>query len=275
MKNTILLFSLLLASHLGFSQDLSLGMNVGVRKSFELGPKSALDLRQQFQFTPEIRKYRNKYGDFFNEEGFWPVPDRYRDDDELDEDDEEDFPTGAGNGIPQKPGGELNDLPTRIKLDWRSNTSVQYNYGFFAWLRANAGYGLLFDGEEFRHTFRAELNYRPLKHDKKKRKVDVTARTLFQHTGTPDDGVYEWRSLLVPRVDVGWAFKKNHLLQMSHALNGGWEEGIFAFDRWRANLNLVFTYQKDHRFTLSYQFQQRLDKPRRAQGAVFDYEFRF
>jgi hypothetical protein len=257
-----------------FAQDIGYNVSVGLRKTFNFSKKSSLDLREQIQLTPEVKKYRNKYGDFFNEEGFWPIPDRYRDDDELDDDDEEDFPTGAGNGI-QDNDSELNDAPTRIEWDWRNNTSLQYNYRFFPWLRANAGYGLQFDGEEFRHSFRTELAYRPLKHGKRKRKIDLAARALFQRIGQPDDGQYEWASFLVPRLDVEWAFKKNHLLVVSPAFNGAWDDARLEWDRWRVNAGLTFIYQKMHRFTFSYQFQQRLDKPKRSHGLGLAYEVRF
>ena len=69
-------------------------------------------------------------------------------------------------------------------------------------MRANAGYGLTYVGEEFRHTFRAELDYRPLRHWKGKRKLDLAARTLFQYVGNPDGGVDERSPTVVRR--QGW-----------------------------------------------------------------------
>lgn len=272
MKNVVFLFLFFFVTRSGFAQDIGLGLTLGVRKTFTLGKKSSLDLRQQFQFNPEIKKYNNKYGDFFNEDGFWPIPDRYRDDDELEDDDE--LPAGAGNGTPNAEG-ELNDSPRRIKINWRSTTAFQHNYRFFPWLRCNEGYGLFFDGEELRHIFRAELDYRPLRHGDKKRKVDLAARTLFQYVGQPDDGVYKWGALLVPRLDVEWTFKKNHILGLSNALNGGWEKGVFKFDRWRVTPKIVLIYEKIHRFTFSYQYQQHIDKPKNSDGLILSYEVRF
>lgn len=273
MKNAVFILFLLAATCPLFAQDFGASINIGIRKTFNFDKKSSLDLRQQFQFTPEIEEYRNAFGDFFNEDGFWPVPDRYRDDDELDDDDD-DLPLGAGNGIPVG-NGELNDSPREITLDWRSVSSFQYNFRPVEWLRTNTGYSLLFDGEEFRHTLRVELDYRPLKHFKGKRKLDLAARTLFQHIGSPDDGKIEWRSLLVPRFDAIWAFDKRHALTLSHALNGGWDDGVFEFDRWRVNAALAFTYKKMHRFTLAYQYQQRIGKSKYSQGLSLGYEIRF
>lgn len=272
MKNFFFLVILccLLKSNVS-AQPIGISISAGIRKTFQLTKKSSIDLRQQFQVNPEIKKYNNKYGDFFNEDGFWPVPDRYE---ALEDGDDDDLPQGANPVTPNNPG-ELNDLPYRIKFEWRSNSAVQYTYRFAPWFRGNTGYSLLYDGEEFRHTFRAELDYRPLKHSKTKRKFDLGARALYQYIGAPDDGVYEWQSLVVPRIDADWNFKKNHILQLSNALNGAWDEGKFEFDRWRANLNLIYVYKKSNRFTLSYQFQQRLDKPRQSHGCSLGYEIRF
>lgn len=277
MKNFIFIFFLSAATCPLFAQDFGASLNLGIRKTFNFNKKSALDLRQQFQFTPEIEKYDNEFGDFFNEDGFWPIPDQYRDDDDDDDgDDDDDFPTtGGGSGTPVN-NGELNDTPREITLDWRSTSSVQYNFRPVAWFRTNTGYSLLFDGEDFRHSFRAELDYRPLKHFKGKRRLDLAARTLFQRIGRPDDGKMEWESLLTPRFDAIWAFDKRHTLTLSNALNGGWDDGVFEFDRWRINAALAFTYKKMHRFTLAYQYQQRIiGKPKSSQGVNLGYEIRF
>ncbi len=271
MKNTVLILFFFAASHQIFAQDFGFSLSLGARKTFKLSKKTTLDLRQQIQLNPEIKKYNNKYGDFFNEEGFWPIPDRYEEDDELDDDD---LPPGAGSGIPNT-GSELDDTPRDISLDWRSTTAFQYNYQFFSWLRTNGGYSLLFDGEELRHNFRAELDYRPLRHCKKKQKIDLSARGLFQYVGQSDDGVYEWDALLIPRLDAEWTFKKNHILGLSNALNGGWKKGALSFDRWRITPKFVFIYEKKHRFTFSYQYQQRIGKPKHSQGMSFGYEVRF
>lgn len=270
----IALVILLCCQGVVYAQKVGLNLNLEARKTFNLDKKSTLSLRQQFQINPNIKKYNNKYGDFFNEDGFWPIPDQYRDDDELDEDDEDDLPFGAGNGIPNTEN-ELDDTPRDITLEWRSTTSVQYNYEFFKWFRSNTGYGLFYNGEEFRHNFRVEADYRPLRHLKGKRKFDISARTLFQYIGNPDDGKMEWSAALVPRLDAIWTFKKNHILTISNALNGGWEDGVLEFDRYRLNVNLTFIYDKTSRFILGYQYQQRLDKPGNSNGVSLTYEMRF
>ncbi len=268
----ILLFSLAIASPV-FAQNIGYSVNASVRKTFNFKKKSSLDLRQQIQLTPEIERYDNKYGDFFNEEGFWSIPDRYRNDNDLDDDDDDDLPPGAGTGIPLN-GRELNDSPTEINWDLRSNTSFQFNYRARPWLRANTGYSLFYNGEELRHTMRAELDYRPLRHTKSKKTLDLAARVLYQRVGQPDDDKFEWNSFLIPRFDTEWTFKKNHILLISPALNGVWDDGKLEWDRWRVNTSMAFIYQKIHRFTFSYQFQQRLDKPRKSHGVSIGYEVR-
>jgi hypothetical protein len=243
-----------------YAQKVGISLSAGIRKSINLTKKSSIDLRQQIQANPEIKKYDYQYGDFFNEEGFWAIPDTYVDPDSL----------------PGKPtnGNELDDLPTEVTIDWRSNTSFQYNYRFTPWFRFNTGYAMFYNGDEFRHTFRGELDYRPLKHSDQKRKIDVAVRTLFQYVGQPDDGELEWSPFLVPRADFEWTFKKNHILAFSNSLNGIWDDGAFMFDRLRSNVSLAFIYHKVHRFTFAYQFQQRFDKPRRTYGVSFGYEIR-
>ena len=274
MKHIFFALLLITASNTVRAQELGLNLSFGVRKTISLSKKSSLVLRQQLQLTPEVKKYNNKYGDFFNEDGFWSIPDRYRDDDESDDDDDDDLPPGAGSGIPNN-NGELNDAPKRIKFDHRSITTLQYNYQLFKWLRANSGYSLFYNWEEFRHTFRAELDYRPLRHFKGKRKLDLSARALYQYIGNPDDGEMEWDALLVPRFDAIWAFDKKHILTLSNALNGEWSKGVFSFERWRTNASITYIYEKTHRFTFAYQYQQRFGKSKYSQGISFGYEVRF
>jgi hypothetical protein len=254
------------------AQPIPISITAGIRKTFNLNKKSALEIREQVQVNPEIEQYANEYGDFFNEDGFWSIPDRYRDDDDLDDDDN-DLPPGAGTGVPDN-SGELDDTPRYIRIDWRSTSSLQYTYRFHTWLRSNTAYALFYNGEEFRHTFRTEMDYRPLRHGGKKRKADMALRTMYQRIGRPDNDKMKWTSFLIPRMDADWAFKKNHTLVLSNALNGEWSDGKLAFDRWRMNASLVFTYSKIHRFTFAYQYQQRLDQPGRSHGLSFGYEVR-
>jgi hypothetical protein len=243
------------------AQNVGYSVSVGIRKSFNMTKKSSLDLRQQVQLTPDIEKYDNEFGDFFNEEGFWPIPDRYTNDDDQ--------------GTPDH-NGELDDSPTAIEWEWRSTASWQYNYRLKPWIRANTGYALFYNGEEFRHTLRAELDYRPLRHTSRKKQVDLATRVLWQRVAKYDeeDAEWEWDAFLVPRVDMEWTFKKSHLLVISPALNGAWDDGTIEWDRWRVNTGLTYIYRKVHRFTFSYQYQQRLDKPNRSHGVSLGYEVR-
>jgi hypothetical protein len=273
MKQLVILCLLLSAAFTAIAQQIGVNTAAGVRGTIKLSKKSALDIRQQIQVNPEIKKYNNKYGDFFNEEGFWPIPDRYKDKD--DSTDEDDFPDGAGTGIPDNPG-ELNDQPWDISFGWRSSSTVQYNYRMFKWLRGSFNYNFVYDGDELRNTFRTEVDYRPFQHQrKKKREIDVSIRTQFQYAGQPDDGSYTWKPSLVPRFNLEWNINKNHALLISYALNGAWDDGIFEFDRWRINPQFTQVYKKNHRFTLGYQFQQRIDRPDKvSHGISFSYEIR-
>jgi hypothetical protein len=232
-----------------------------------------VDLRQQLQFNPDIELYNNRYGDFFNEESFWPIPDRYK---ELeDEDDLDDAPAGAGNGIPDR-NGELDDLPRQIEWEWRSSSVLQTTYRIQRWFRLNQIYTFQYNGERGRHTFRIEPDYRPLQHWKKKGRVlDPSLRLQFQYAGQPDDGQYEWVASLAPRFTMDIRLKKDHILSLNSTLNGEWDDGVLEFDRWRFSPQFLYTYKKNHRFTLGYQFQQRIDKPDRiTHGFSLGYEIR-
>ena len=112
------------------AQPLALNLSVGLRKTFKINAKSNYLLRQQFQLSPEIERYDNQYGDFFNEDGFWPIPDRR---------------IGNGNGL-INPKTELDDAPRIIHAGWRSSSYVQFNHAFFPWFRTNQGYTLFFNG---------------------------------------------------------------------------------------------------------------------------------
>ncbi len=263
-------FRICIVAILGFvlpnasAQQVGISISAGVRKTFKINSKNTIDLRQAFQINPEIKK-NDKYGDLFEENGFWPISNREEEPDDDDDDDDDATPINTG---------ELNDDPYKIKFERRSTTSAQYSFLFTPWLRSNTIYSLLYTGEEWRHTFSTELDYRPLKHSKKKRNLDMAARALYQRLAVPDDGKYEWRTAVVPRVDVNLTIKKTYILQTSNALNGVWEKGEFGFDRWRANVRLVYIYNKKNRFTFGYQFQRRLDKPRSSHGCSFGYEIR-
>lgn len=261
MKLTGLIFLLCLLSLPAYTQSIGLNASVGIRKTISFNEQLSLEIRQQFQVSPEIEKYNQQYGDFFNQDGFWPIPD--------DDDDDDD------NDDPDDPGpNELNDDPTRINFNWRSNTSTQFNYRPKRWLRTNSGYGLVLLEKETRHVFRAELDYRPLDHQAKKRKLGLAFRTLYQLIGSVEPTQQIWTSSLTPRIDLNWAFNKKYSLQLNHAWNGAWQNRQFQFERRRTNLNLVYIYKKMHRFTFSFQIQQRLDNAKLTQGLSFGYEAR-
>ena len=90
MHRIVILLFLLAVATTVYTQQVGYNVSVGVRKTVNFTKKTSLDIRQQFQLTPEIERYDNQYGDFFNEEGFWAIPDRYRTDDDDNDDDNDD-----------------------------------------------------------------------------------------------------------------------------------------------------------------------------------------
>jgi hypothetical protein len=233
MKNHIWLLAIIAVCHALPAQQLGINLSAALRKSFHLTEKSRLDLRQQMQLNPEIEKYNNQFGDFFNEDGFWRIPDEYEEEDDNSEEEEDDDEQPGSGKVKPVNNGTLNDVPHKITFNWRSNTSFQYNYSFKPWLRGNTAYALLFDGRTFRHTFRAELDYRPLRHDKRKKKVDLAARVMYQYVGQAENRQYEWDKMLIPRFDFDWTFKKNHIFFISNSINTPFSAKGIAFDRYR------------------------------------------
>lgn len=264
MKFTTALFAIFCAATPVFAQFPGINISTGIRGTIKLGKKSAIELRQQFQIIPEIEQQHTPDDDFFNEDGFWHIPDQELPDDDDDDDDTDN-------------SGELNDRPLDISSEWRSTSTVQYNYNIYKWLRTNANYGMMYNGDIFRHTFRSEIDYRPLQHQTSStRKIDLAVRTLIQYSGQPEDGRYEWVTSLVPRTRLEWKFKSNQSLVAEYALNGEWEEGAFGFDRWRVSPQIVHNYKKKHRFTLGYQYQQTIGAdPEGSHGVSLRYEIRF
>ncbi len=236
-------------------------------------------MRQQFQITPDINRYDNEFGGFFSEDVLWPIPDRrYKETgDDIDDDDDDDDDTSNDNGNSNPITKELDDAPILINMDWRSTSGVQYNRQWFKYLRSSIGYALMHDTKRTQHSFRIEIDYRPLRHWKGKRIIDISARVGLQTTGykRKKNNAMKWDTQLAPRIDVVWNFQKDHTLTWSNGLGGLWDNGIFLFDRWRSNINLNFIYRKNHRFVFGFQRQQRLDKQRISYGMSWGYEYRF
>ena len=271
MKHRILWFLMLLVTSVPslWAQHVGTSLNFGVRKTFYFSEKNLFVLRQQVQLNPEIERLNDRYGDYFNEEEFWAIPDRYQEQD--DDNDDDDGSSGGGNN-PLFP--ELNDAPTRVLVEWRSTTSTVYTHKIRPWLRVNNAYALFYNGEDRRHTFRTELDYRVLKQFFPKSKWDIQVRNLVQRIGQRDEGSLEWATFWVPRFDVEWKYKPRHTLAISHTLNGVLGNKQVHFDRWRMACNLVFDLSKKHRYTFGYQYQQRLDQPVRSHTVQFGYEIR-
>jgi hypothetical protein len=248
------------------AQHIGVSVSAGIRKTWKLNKKISFDLRQQIQVNPEIEKFESDYGDIFNEEGFWPIPDR--DDDAEEEDDD-------GNTPPVDPGGELNDDPYTISFEWRTSSVGRLQYNFYDWLRLSSGYTLFYNGEEFRHAWQSELDYRPLLHNDADRKFDISTRMVFQRTGRPrKSGGMKWESFLTPRLQMTYKMDKKHTFYAGSSLNGAWDDNILEFERYRLNGGIQFTFNKKHLFDLGYQFQKRLDKPDRSNSVSLSYTVR-
>lgn len=260
-----------------WGQHLGTSLNLGLRKTFYFSEKNLWVLRQQVQLNPEIERLNNQYGDYFNEEGFWLIPDRYEapdDDAAPDDDDEPDDDDGTpGNGNPPF-FPELNDDPTRVMVEWRSTTSTVFTHKIRPWLRLNSAYAFFYNGDDRRHTLRTELDYRVLKQFFPKSKWDISVRSLVQRIGQRDDGALEWATFWVPRFDVEWKYRPRHTLAISQTVNGVLDGGQLEFDRWRVACNLQFDLSKKHRYTFGYQYQQRLDQPVRSHTLQLSYEIR-
>jgi hypothetical protein len=263
---TLLLWSICIAAN---AQHLGISISGGVRKTWNFTDDLTFDLRQQIQVNPEIRKFDSEFGDFFNEEGFWPIPDQYRDDDDDDEEEEEEPP------VQPPPPNELDDSPYTISFEWRTSSVTRLQYSIFDWMRVSTGYTLFYNGEEFRHAWQSELDYRPLLHSDKKRKFDLSTRVGFQRTGRPaKKGGMKWESFLTPRIQATFKMDKKHTLYGGGSLNGGWDDGIFEFDRYRLNGGIQFSFKKTQMFDLGYQYQVRLDKPGQSNSISLSYMVR-
>lgn len=272
MKQFVFLFLMLCALHVpAQKQHLGVNLNLGIRKNIQLVPRFYLDLRQQLQLNPEFRQYELKYGDIFNEEAFWSIPDRYEDDDhDGNDDDDDDEP------VVVTPSGELNDAPRELSLEGRSSSIVRLQYNTFDWLRGSTAYTLFYNGEEFRHAFQGDLDYRPLRHSGESKKWDLSLRAGFQRTAEPRKrGGYRWESFLTPRATLNWRFKKKHNWYGGSALNGGWDEDFFEFDRWRLNTGIQFMPNKRILFDLGYQYQKRIGRTSESHTLNITYQFRF
>jgi hypothetical protein len=270
MKYRIILSCLLLLLNGALTaQHVGISVTAGVRKTWAITKKAGFDLRQQIQINPEIKKFESDYGDIFNEEGFWPIPDR--DDDDGDDDDD-----GGVNNPPIDPGTpELNDDPYTVSFEWRTSSVGRLQYNFFEWLRLSSGYTLFYNGEEFRHAWQSELDYRPLLHNDRKRKFDISTRMVFQRTGRPrKSGGMKWESFLTPRFQLTYKMDKKHTFYAGSSLNGAWDDNILEFERYRLNGGIQFTFNKKHLFDLGYQFQKRLDKPDRSNSVSLSYTVR-
>lgn len=269
MKKLLLLAILLFLLQIGRTQDQDVGINLrlDVSKQFKLNSKTRIDLRQQFQFNPEFKNLKTKKdSDIFNEIELFP----YSDDENEQEEEEEDNPNPVGN-----PDGfnELNDARQRIKMEWRSATTADFDYKLLKWLRLGQSYTFFLDKDRTRHLFRSDVTFQPKLASKK---LNIPQRLAFQVASRERKGVTIFEPDFSARTGIEWAFKKRHELYTTITVNGAWDEGLWEWDRLRCDFGLEYAFNKVHSFDFGYRFQQRLDRKWQiSHGVTIQYSVGF
>lgn len=265
MKKLLLLAILLLLFQIGNAQDQDVGINfrLDVSKQFKLNTKTRIELRQQLQINPEIKNLKTKKdSDIFNEIDLFPYGEE---EDEEDEDEKEEV----------NPDGfeELNDARQRIKMEWRSATTADFDYKLLKWLRLGQSYSLFLDEERMRHLFRSDVTFQPKLASKK---FKIPQRIAFQVASRERKGVTIFEPDFSARSGIEWAFKKRHELYTNFMVNGAFDDGQWEWDRFRCDIGLEYTFHKIHSFDFGYRFQQRLNrKGQVSHGVTLQYSIGF
>lgn len=256
----LLLFSKLGAQHIGVN------LRFGAEKEFEIGKKIELEVEQAFQFSPEVTEAEDKYGNLFNEIFLSP-------DDDEDEDDNDDDDDDGQAGSPD-PGNALNDSPKTVKANFRSATGLKGTFDILPWLKLGQSYSLnLLEEWDLRHSLGTVLEAEGYVVPKK---FLVEWRFAYQQTSRQRDSGIEWQRDLVGRLNLEYAFKKDHRLFAASSVNKEFDEGQLEWDRFRFDTGIRYRYQKMHQFTLSYRFQRELaGKERTSHGLGLGYVVRF
>jgi hypothetical protein len=256
------LFSNLCAQHIGVN------LRFGAEKEFEIGKKIELEVEQAFQFSPEVTDAEDKHGNLFNEIFLFP------DDDDEDEDDDNDDDDDDGQAAPPDPDNALNDAPKTVKANFRSATGLKGTFDILPWLKLGQSYTLnLLEEWDVRHSLGTVLEMEGYVVPKK---FLVEWRFAFQQTSRQRESGIEWQRDLVGRLNLEYAFKKDHRLFAASSVNKEFDEGQLEWDRFRFDTGIRYRYQKMHQFTLSYRFQRELTGKERTSHAVgLGYVVRF
>lgn len=245
------------------AQDISTTIRFGVAKQFKLSKKARIELDQQFQSSPRVRdKKMKKEDDLFNEIELLP----FRSSNETTTTNT----NGNGNGGIFK---DLDDDAKRVDADFRTATTVDFDYKLSKWLRFGQSYSLAWDTEEIRHSMGTDFTIQPKLPVKK---LSFSNKLGAQFATREKKGETIIKHSIASQIGLDWQFKKDHRLYSRATVNGGFDEKIWEWDRLRWDSGLRYTFNKVHTFDFSYRFQQRLTgKKRTAEGVVFRYSIDF
>lgn len=276
MKKLLLLAILLLLFQIGKSQDQDVGINlrIDVSKQFKLNDKMRIELREQLQINPELKNLKTKKDkDIFNEIELFPYGDEdddnnHNDDDDDDNDEEEEENNADVDGF-----DELNDARQRVRMEWRSATTADFDYKLLKWMRLGQSYSLFLDEDRMRHLFRSDVTFQPKLATKK---LSIPQRLAFQVVSRERRGVAIWEPDFSARTGIEWKFKKRHELYTNLTVNGAFDEGVWEWDRFRCDVGLEYAFNKTHSFDFGYRFQQRLNrKAQVSHGLTLQYSVGF
>ncbi len=246
-------------------QDIGINLRFDVSKQFKLNDKLRIELREQLQINPELKNLKTKKdSDIFNEIELFPYDDDEEEDDEQEEEENEDDPGGFN---------ELNDARQRVKMEWRSATTADFDYKLLKWIRLGQSYSLFLDEDRMRHLLRSDVTFQPKLASKK---LSIPQRIAFQVVSRERRGVTIWEPDFSARTGIEWKFKKRHELYTNFTVNGAFDEGIWEWDRFRCDVGLEYAFSKIHSFDFGYRFQQRLNrKGQVSHGLTLQYSVGF
>lgn len=255
----LMLLLLIIPTTLVFSQQNHVGINMRleVNKAWKVNKKIRIEASQQAQLNPEFSRDQEKFGDIFNEISLFPDDDS--DNDGQDDADDDQTSDSADDGISQ-PLGNLNEKPYTILWEWRSATALEGSYKIASWLRLRQVYTLnIRKNGDLRHSTQSQISIEK----KIGSNFELQQRLGFQYTSRIKKDKTIWEEDLVARSGFEWDFKKKHSLEGSLGVNGNFDEGIWEWDRLRADISLEYDITKVQSFEIGYRFQQTLDSKRR------------
>lgn len=284
-------FCLLFCSNLLLSQDLSTNIRFDVSKEFELGKKTSLKLRQQFQINPELKSLdRIDLDDLFNEIDLFPnilTNDDDDDDDDSDDDDKDDDDDDDDNNTDTNSEGsssgsanndplfdDLNDSRLKLVVDWRTAFSVDFDYKLSSMLTLGNSYSaLLSDDLKIRHLIGTDLTFRPKLRVKK---LKIPQRIAVQVSARERKNKMELDHTISARSGLEWRFKKKHELFSYFSVNGAIEEQQWDWDRFRWDIGIEYKLTSHQSVDFGYRFQQRLNRKKQvSHGLSMRYRLSF